>query len=115
QTAPDPEFIAKAETFEPQDTSQAAFKAARAAWLASEPSSQGAHTGTDYLAARAAWQKWNAQGDALGLSQDTEDTYQDWAQKRKMDPDVGGGVDRDKIPAEDFAGKDRSFPIVTPQ
>jgi len=34
--------------------------------------------------------------------------------KRQMDPNVGGGVDRDKIPAEDFAGKDRSFPIVTP-
>jgi hypothetical protein len=34
--------------------------------------------------------------------------------KRNMDPSVGGGVDRDKIPAEDFAGKDRSFPIVTP-
>jgi rRNA maturation endonuclease Nob1 len=36
------------------------------------------------------------------------------AEKRKMDPDVGGGVDRDKIPAADFAGKNRSFPIVTP-
>lgn len=35
-------------------------------------------------------------------------------EKRKMDPDVGGGVDRDKIPAADFAGRDRSFPIVTP-
>lgn len=35
--------------------------------------------------------------------------------KRDMDPDVGGGVDRDKIPAEDFAGVDRSFPIVTPK
>jgi predicted RNA-binding Zn-ribbon protein involved in translation (DUF1610 family) len=35
-------------------------------------------------------------------------------EKRKMDPDVGGGVDRDKIPASDFAGRDRSFPIVTP-
>jgi hypothetical protein len=34
--------------------------------------------------------------------------------KRNFDPSVGGGVDRDKIPAEDFAGKDRSFPIVTP-
>jgi hypothetical protein len=34
--------------------------------------------------------------------------------KAKADPNVGGGVDRDKIPAEDFAGKDRSFPIVTP-
>ena len=34
-------------------------------------------------------------------------------EKRDMDPNVGGGVDRDKIPAEDFAGPDRSFPIVT--
>jgi hypothetical protein len=37
------------------------------------------------------------------------------AAKRDMDPDVGGGVDRDKIPASDFAGADRSFPIVTPK
>lgn len=36
------------------------------------------------------------------------------AVKRDYDPDTGGGVDRDEIPAEDFAGKDRSFPIVTP-
>ena len=34
--------------------------------------------------------------------------------KRQMDPNVGGGVDRDKIPGKDFAGKNRSFPIVTP-
>lgn len=34
--------------------------------------------------------------------------------KRSMDPNVGGGVDRDKIPGKDFAGKDRSFPIVKP-
>lgn len=34
--------------------------------------------------------------------------------KRDVDPNVGGGVDRDKIPAEDFAGRDRSFPIVKP-
>lgn len=38
----------------------------------------------------------------------------DTTEKRTMDPDVGGGVDRDKIPAADFAGADRSFPIVTP-
>lgn len=31
-----------------------------------------------------------------------------------IDPKVGGGVDRDKIPAEDFAGKNRSYPIVKP-
>jgi hypothetical protein len=34
--------------------------------------------------------------------------------KRDMDPNVGGGVDRDKIPDDDFAGPHRSFPIVTP-
>jgi len=35
--------------------------------------------------------------------------------KRDVDPNVGGGTDRDAIPAGDFAGTDRSFPIVTPQ
>ncbi len=36
-------------------------------------------------------------------------------EKRTFDPDVGGGVDRDKLPATSFAGPDRSFPIVTPK
>lgn len=40
--------------------------------------------------------------------------HRELAEKRQMDPDVGGGVDRDKIPSADFAGRDRSFPIVTP-
>ena len=31
-----------------------------------------------------------------------------------IDKNVGGGVDRSKVPAEDFAGKNRSFPIVAP-
>src|SRR5258706_16417528 len=30
-----------------------------------------------------------------------------------VDPNVGGGVDRSKLPDSDFAGKHRSFPIVT--
>lgn len=34
--------------------------------------------------------------------------------KAAKDPNVGGGVDRTKIPDEDFAGKDKSFPIVKP-
>ena len=38
---------------------------------------------------------------------------QEQAQKRDFDRNVGGGVDRDKIPDADFAGKNRSFPIVT--
>lgn len=40
--------------------------------------------------------------------------HREVAEKRQMDPNVGGGVDRDKIPTGDFAGRDRSFPIVTP-
>lgn len=36
------------------------------------------------------------------------------AEKRRVDPNVGGGVDRDKVPGKDFAGRNRSFPIVTP-
>lgn len=36
------------------------------------------------------------------------------AEKRDFAPNVGGGVDRDKIPGKDFAGRNRSFPIVTP-
>ena len=40
----------------------------------------------------------------------------DWEEdSRAVDPNVGGGVDKDKIPDEDFAGKNRSFPIVTPK
>lgn len=35
-------------------------------------------------------------------------------EKRNMDPNVGGGVDRDKLDESDFAGRNRSFPIVTP-
>lgn len=46
----------------------------------------------------------------LGIKKDLEAE----TEKRKMDPDVGGGVDRDKIPGADFAGRNRSFPIVTP-
>lgn len=49
-----------------------------------------------------------ATSDGLGESAAT-------AIEKKMDQDVGGGVDRDKIPAADFAGKNRSFPIVVPK
>ncbi len=34
-------------------------------------------------------------------------------EKRDFDPNVGGGVDRDKLPESDFAGPHKSFPIVT--
>lgn len=32
---------------------------------------------------------------------------------KDVDPSVGGGVDRDKLPDSDFAGKNRSYPIAT--
>lgn len=39
----------------------------------------------------------------------------DTLNKRDFDSGVGGGTDRDKIPAGDFAGPNRTYPIVTPQ
>ncbi|MGW7001423.1 hypothetical protein ACWGCW_01000 [Streptomyces sp. NPDC054933] len=84
----------------------------RQEWLAGEPARGGAVDGTEYLAKRAAWQKWQADGEESGFG---EDGYPLWLAKRDMDPNVGGGTDRDKIAAEDFAGKNRSFPIVTPK
>lgn len=87
------------------------WAADRAAWLAEEPNPSNATMGPEYLAKRAEWQHWMAKGQSEGL---VEDGYSDWVAKRQMDRNVGGGVDRDKIPAEDFAGRDRSFPIVTP-
>lgn len=62
--------------------------------------------------------KVNQQAEAAAQQRDRRLGYKDAdpdAAKRAMDPDVGGGVDRDKIPAEDFAGPGRTFPIVTPK
>jgi len=36
-------------------------------------------------------------------------------EKRDYDKGVGGGTDRDKIPEKDFAGPNRSYPIVSPK
>lgn len=58
------------------------------------------------------WQDWKAEKDAF--YDGSEESRSLWAAKRDFDSHVGGGVDRDKIPAEDFAGPGRSFPIVTP-
>ncbi len=35
------------------------------------------------------------------------------AMRRNFDPNTGGGVDRDKLDDSDFAGPNRSFPVVT--
>ncbi|MFF4403594.1 hypothetical protein [Streptomyces sp. NPDC001404] len=95
-----------------ESDSRTEWQGERRAWLEAEPALGKATDGPAYLAKRAAWQKWHADGEANGLG---DDGYATWLAKRDMDPNVGGGTDRDTIPAEDFAGKDRSFPIVTPK
>lgn len=58
-----------------------------------------------------------ALGAACGETEDTEDgTPEDEAaQKREVDPNVGGGVDRDELEDDDFViPESRNFPIVTP-
>lgn len=95
-----------------------AYRERRAAWKSAEPSLAKAAGPTEYLQARAAYQKWLAEGEAEGIADGAFNTPEGMAQfvaKRKFDRNVGGGVDRDKIPAEDFAGPNRSYPIVTPQ
>ena len=47
--------------------------------------------------------------EKLGLEE-----VDDAVEKKDMDPGVGGGVDRDKLPESDFAGPHRSYPIVNP-
>ena len=42
------------------------------------------------------------------------DLVKSYMQKRNFDPNVGGGVDRDKLKASDFVfGDERKFPVVT--
>src|SRR5260221_12942640 len=41
------------------------------------------------------------------------ETDEDDVGKRDFDAGVGGGVDRDKLSEADFAGPNRTFPIVT--
>jgi Helix-turn-helix domain len=90
----------------------------RAAWQAREPrpvTGDDLSSGTAFLAkmaAASAWKKWDAEGDEYGYTE--ADGFERWCAKRKFDPGVGGGVDRDKLPESDFGGPDRSYPIVSP-
>lgn len=86
-----------------------AYESARGSWLAREPRHAGCVTGTDFLAKHAAWR---IEGDGAGLS--TPEGRHRWMAKA-VDPDVGGGVDRDELKDSDFVFPDeRKFPIVTP-
>ncbi len=68
---------------------------------------------------------WKAAGKPVPAAQPiskSEDSWdREWSMatgaiaKTENDPNVGGGVDRDKLPASAFAGPNRSFPIVEPQ
>lgn len=101
---------------EDEEVVKSAWREERTEWLAREPRPDGEtpHTGTAFLAKRAAWEKWHAEGEDAGLD-DAADAYIRWLAKRNMDPNVGGGVDRDKIPASNFVDPDgRRFPIVKP-
>jgi len=103
---------------EPEDT-QKSYATARADWLAREPKAPASDIGpgTAFLAKMAAmsqWEAWDAEGHELGLD-GTAQGYQTWLAKRNVDPNVGGGVDRDAMDAQDFIDPDgRRFPIHSP-
>jgi hypothetical protein len=60
------------------------------------------------------WQIWDAVKNLF--YEQTPESRQNWVEKKDVDPNVGGGVDRDKIPASDFVDpENRRFPIVTAQ
>jgi len=100
------------------EETQKAYQAAHRTWKSVEPSLAKAAGPTEYLQARAAYQRWLAEGEGEGLVEGTYGTQAGLAQfvaKRNFDMGVGGGVDRDKIPAEDFGDPaNRKYPIVTP-
>lgn len=118
------------------------YEEARRGYLAAEPGLKGTDTPTELLKARAEWNAWNTLGKDEGLdgSDEGRDRWlakhlagapadevtadapaEDEAtkgtdgdvEKRDFDRNVGGGVDRDKLSDSDFAGKHRSFPVVT--
>lgn len=100
---------------DPDEDSVKAYTAAVALYKGSEPTRDGvALSGTEYLQKAASWQKWATEGEDEGLD-GTPSGYLKWTAKRDMDPNVGGGVDRDKIPAADFVDSTgRRFPIMEP-
>jgi hypothetical protein len=54
-------------------------------------------------------------GEEMDGTDDDDDAQPIFAEVDKAkDPSVGGGVDREKLAESDFAGKNRSFPIVKP-
>lgn len=112
---PDDDSTPESKADEDDDKATKAYIEAVALHKAAEPGPAGAAlTGTEFLAKAAAWERWSAAGEADGLD-GTQAGYAKWLAKRNIDPDVGGGVDRDKIPDADHVDpKGRRFPIVSP-
>lgn len=99
------------------------FGVEAAQWVNAEPGNgidtASTGSGTGWLVKMTtvdAWRRWDADGTDHGYSNpDPHAGYQTWLGKRQFDPGVGGGVDRDQIPAEDFVEPGRrKFPVVTP-
>jgi hypothetical protein len=89
-----------------------AWKTARHQWLGDEPSRGDAADGPAYLAKRAAWQKWNSEGEQLGL---TEDGYPLWLAHHEATKGELSAADRDNLKNSDFAyvdsQGDRHLPV----
>lgn len=64
-----------------------AYRSARKEWLGREPSVKGVAGGTEYLAKRADWHRWNAEGEAEGLDGTREGAAR-WLAKRSAAPDL---------------------------
>ena len=96
----DADAVAKAD--EPTRT---AYKAARRQWLSREPSVKGIAGGTEYLAKRADWMRWHAEGNAEGLGGD-RDGAERWLAKRDFTQSQ-----RDAAADTGAAMPDGSFPI----
>jgi hypothetical protein len=84
-----------------------AYRAARADYLASEPSVKNVAGGTEYLAKRAQWMRWNAQGEVEGLT-GTREAAERWLAKRDFSADQ-----RRDAADSGAAMPDGSFPIKT--
>jgi hypothetical protein len=82
-----------------------AYKSARAEWLTREPSVKGIAGGTEYLAKRADWMKWDSEGEIEGLA-GTREAAERWLSKR----DFSAG-ERRSAADSGAAMPDGSFPI----
>jgi hypothetical protein len=111
QSGPD----SSADVDDRDDATHKAYQQAVTLHKAAEPGRDGvALSGTEYLRKVGAWQRWAQDGEDAGLD-GTPAGFALWLGKRDFDPAVGGGVDRDTMPAADFVDPSgRRFPIHAP-